>query len=312
MRAFAVSLVVIVVAAGCNLLFPFAPDQACETSVRAQCHFTYACCTATERDTFARSLDTLGFRNEGECVDELLKNGTAECGNALAVQEASQENRFTYDTALAQKCLQPTIDALNQCNTDALSNPAKAAADDPCANLGFADGNFAFGKGKVKADKECFQDFECVDPGSVCEVKVDDNVADGNVVVTSVGLCKAPAKEGEDCSAAGSNGACEPGTFCNQDSVCAKIVLLQNGQDCVDDAQCDSDFCDDVTGGIGGQTCADKLKVGDDCADANDCETGDCFFDQQAATSTCQEPPKLVVDACNGVQADDTKFAAAK
>ena len=296
--------------ASCNAIFPFNSDQACETQVRAACHFAYGCCNATERATFTAGLGVDGFRNEGECVDELLRDGAAECGNALAVTDAVNQNRFTYDAALAQKCLQPTIDALNQCQADKVFQPAAAAvADDPCAGLGFAAGNLAFGKGKVKDGKECFQSFECETAGSVCDVKPDDDVTDGNLTLSDVGTCKAPGKEGDDCSAdTGTNGLCEEGTFCAVDNTCTAIDLKQNGEACAADNECETDFCNDI-GGIGGAVCSDKLGDGEDCLDSNDCTSGLCQLDENGANGVCEAPPKLVVNACNGLQADDTKFA---
>src|SRR5690349_18698763 len=88
-------------AASCNFFLPFNADQACETQVRALCHFAYSCCNATERDVLG-GFGVGGFRSEGECVNELIENGGAECGNALEVQDAISQGRFEYDGALAQ------------------------------------------------------------------------------------------------------------------------------------------------------------------------------------------------------------------
>src|SRR2546423_15706987 len=110
--AFVVSLAA---SSSCNALFPFAPDQVCESEVRASCHFAYACCNATERGTFAGALGVDGFRNESECINFHLNAGDGDCGNSLSVVDAVSEKRFTYDDALAKQCLQPGLDALNQC-----------------------------------------------------------------------------------------------------------------------------------------------------------------------------------------------------
>jgi hypothetical protein len=299
-------LVVMLAAVGlgsCNTFYPWNADQVCETEVHALCHFAYACCNATERVVFATAVD--GFRNEGECVDFLLRDGTAECGNALAVQDAIVENRFSYDANLAQKCLQPTIDALNQCDAVKVVQPDAGAA--ACTGLGFGNGNFAFGKGKVAAGQACFQAFECSDPGSVCEVKPDDD-ADGKVVVTTVGVCKSPGKEGDDCSAdTGTDGLCDAGLFCNADNVCEAIDLKDNGDACVQDAECKTDFCNDIAS-VADATCDDKIDNGEECKDNNDCKENICAVADGDDGLTCQAAPKLVVNACNGIQADDTAF----
>ena len=38
-----VAVSVIALVPSCNLLFSYAPDQICESQVRALCHFAYAC-----------------------------------------------------------------------------------------------------------------------------------------------------------------------------------------------------------------------------------------------------------------------------
>ena len=77
-------------ASSCNLLFPFNTDQVCESRIRAACHFAFSCCNATERlaNVLAR-----GFRNEGDCIEEGLRE-TGSCANADAVVEATQQGRF--------------------------------------------------------------------------------------------------------------------------------------------------------------------------------------------------------------------------
>ncbi len=287
----------------CNFFFPFNADQACESEVRALCHFTYSCCNAAERGAFANGFGVAGFRNEGECVNELLENGTAACGNSLEVQDAINQGRFEYDGALAEKCLKPGIDALSSCDASQVFRPDDLG--DECSGAGFSAGNFAFGTGKVKEGKGCFEAFECADAGSACELNKDDNANDNKDLLTAAGTCKSPGKEGDDCTAdTGTDGLCEPGTFCDGDT-CQKIVLKQNGEGCFLDGECGSDFCNDING-LGGAVCADKLQVGDDCLDDNDCDTANCFDDGTGAT--CQEPAELVVDGCNGIQGDDTKF----
>jgi hypothetical protein len=273
--------------ASCNALFPFAPDQICETQLRAACHFAYACCNSTERGTFASALGVDGFRSESECIDFKLRSGSA-CGNSLAVVDAVNENRFTYDASLAQKCLGPEIGSLNQCEADKVFQPDKL---DPSCSA-FPSGDFAFGTGDVAAKGKCFAGFECAVADSACVVKPDDG-SDGKVVLTDVGFCQSPGNLGDDCAI--TNGLCAAGLFCDVDNKCSKIDLKSNGSTCTTDGECLSDFCNDGT-------CGDKLADGKPCKHAGDCVSNIC------AKQICTPQPTLVVDACNGIQADDTSF----
>src|SRR5712691_2973236 len=38
------------VLSSCNIIFPYQPDQLCETQIRAVCHYAFACCNAAERE----------------------------------------------------------------------------------------------------------------------------------------------------------------------------------------------------------------------------------------------------------------------
>jgi hypothetical protein len=283
-------------ASSCNFFFPFAPDQVCETEIRAICHFVHACCNASERVVFG---GLANFRSEGDCVNELLAE-QGSCGNALAVHEATQQGRFEYDGALAERCQKPRVDALNSCNADAVLG--EALEEDPaCAGLG--SGNFAFGTGKVAEDGRCFNAFECAEPGSVCD-PLEDVEGDGQILITRVGTCRSPAKEGQDCSADGSDGLCEPGTFCDfQTEECTAIDLLNNGEACFADGQCESGFCNDVQVNVQ-PSCDDRLDDGADCLDDNDCDSRICDPNDRV----CLAPEAIVVEACNGLQGDDTQF----
>ena len=291
----------------CNALFPFYPDQACESFIRALCHFQFSCCDANERARFFPGGGLFGgssFKDEQDCVDQQLKNG-GECQNGSEVQEAVSQGRFSYDAALAEKCMKPQLDALNNCDSNNVPEIGGATPKVPDTCTG-VDG-LAFGTGKVKDGKPCFQPFECIDPGSLCVQEPQDPTADPQIV-TAVGKCKSPAKEGGDCSDTGSQGLCEPGTQCNN-GICEKQTLLGNGQDCFVDQQCQSAFCNDLN--IGAQpTCDNKLDLGAACGpgDDADCASGFCKNDPAANTDTCAQPIKTQVDACNGLQGDDTSF----
>jgi hypothetical protein len=275
--------------ANCNFFFAYAPDQICETLIRAQCRFAFGCCTAAERLTLLAGL--AAFRSEDDCINESLQE-RGVCLNERAVHDAANQGRFEYDGALAERCVKPFVDAANACDADFVLGDAAPAAADECAVSGFA-----FGKGKVKAGERCFAAFECADPGSLCEAQPDDP-DDDEVLVTAVGTCRAPAKIGEDCGPDGSNGLCEPGSICDfQDQEC--VALLDNGERCLVDEQCKSDFCDLTRAQ---PVCNDKLDDGDDCLENDDCKSNLC------EQGLCAQPPDVVVEACNGLQDDDTKF----
>jgi hypothetical protein len=291
---------VMALASSCNFFFPFNADQICETRIRALCHFAFSCCNASERAAFANAG---AFRNEGECVNELLEE-QGSCGNALQVQEAVNQGRFEYDGALAEKCEKQLIDAANSCDADAVLGD-KLEEDEECAAFGPVQ-NFAYGKGLVKDGDACFAAFECADEGSVCDPQEAD---EGEILKTAVGSCRAPAKEGEDCSEDGSDGLCEPGTFCDfgGDVVCVAIELKQNGDSCFADGECESGFCNDVQNDVQ-PTCDDRLDDGEECIDSNDCDSFICDFDADANNFICLPPDDVVVEACNGLQGDDTEF----
>ncbi|OGQ09199.1 MAG: hypothetical protein A2138_22185 [Deltaproteobacteria bacterium RBG_16_71_12] len=283
----------------CNALFGYAPDQICETIIRAQCHFAFACCSAAERNAFATGL--AGYRNEGNCVQQLLDD-SGVCGNERVVHESVNQGRFSYDAALAERCLKPAIDAANSCDADALLGGGLSDEATECVNVN----GFAFGVGLVAAGDPCFNSFECVDPGAVCELPQDDP-DDNQVLVTRVGDCRAPANVGGDCSPDGSDGLCEPGSFCNAADVCEQVPPLSaNGTGCNSDNDCASDFCDDVTDPVV-PVCGDRFADGAACNSDNDCLSDICEPDD-AGNDVCQSPPELIVEACNGLQGDDTQF----
>lgn len=287
-------------ATSCNLLFAYAPDQICESQVRAVCHFAYACCDATERTVFANGIDQ--FRNEGECIQELLEEGGGNCANAFIVQEATQQARFTYDTALAEQCTKPGLDALNNCQVGAL-DASQLETPEACEDI---DG-VAFGTGLVKNGDPCFASFECADAGSVCDPPVDPDEDDDIILVTAVGTCRSPAKLDEDCTELdsdeeGSNGLCDPGTFCDGE-VC--VALFAVDEDCFADAQCETEFCN----ALDGNQCNELLDDGDDCLESNDCKSELCAPDpDDEAVFICTAQPTLQVEACNGLQGNDTVF----
>lgn len=291
--------------ANCNLLFAFAPDQICETLIRAQCRFAFNCCDATERLVFAGAAGA--FRNEGECIQELLEEGGGNCLNSFVVQEAVNQNRFTYDTVLAESCIKPGVDALNNCQPGAL-DPNQLVIPEGCEDI---DG-LAFGTGKVADDGACFATFECATAESECIVLDEDDREldeETQILLTAVGKCSPPALEGDDCSEsvtdeAGTDGRCELGTFCEQDGEDFECALLKGvDDDCLADAECETGFCNALDGNV----CAELLEDGDACLENNDCLSELCL-ENDDGDLVCTAQPQIVVEACNGLQANDTAF----
>ena len=300
MRRLVLCATATLLAANCNALFGYAPDQLCETIIRAQCHFAFACCSAAERTDFAGGLAR--FRSEDNCVQTLLEDNGV-CANERVVHESVNQGRFSYDTALAESCLKPAIDAANSCDGGAVLGDD---LPDPPTECEDASG-FAFGTGLVANGDPCFNSFECADEGAICDPPEDDP-ADDETLRTSVGSCRAPAKIGDDCSADGSDGLCEPGSFCNGADVCEEDpALLPNGAGCNNDRDCLSDFCDDITDPAAASVCADKLAAGAACNNNGDCASDVCE-PNDAGNDVCQAPDTIVVQACNGLQGNDTLF----
>jgi len=294
MRRVMLLAAVVAMASNCNFFFAFAPDQLCETIIRAQCHFAFACCNAAERENLLFALAE--FRSEGECIQESLEE-RGVCGNERQVHDAVNQGRFQYDSALAETCVKPAIDAANNCEADVVLGDAAEDPDGACEDVQ----GFAFGVGLVAEGDPCFEAFECADPGSICE-QPEDDPEDDEILVTRVGSCRSPGKDGDDCTEDGTDGLCEEGTFCNGDE-CEAIVLGDNGDDCFADAQCESEFCNDLDFGVA-PTCDDPLDDGEDCFDNNDCASEFCDFTE----GVCAQPADVVVEACNGIQGDDTTF----
>lgn len=304
-RIFLLAATCAVLLANCNLFFAFAPDQVCETLIRAQCKFAFNCCDATERLVFAGGAGA--FRNEGECIQELLEEGGGNCLNSFVVQEAVNQKRFEYDTVQAEACIKPLVDALNNCEAGALDGN-QVVVDEACEDV---DG-LAFGTGKVADEGRCFATFECATPESACVVfdeadrELDEET---QVLVTVVGKCLPPALAGEDCSEsitdeAGSDGRCEVGTFCEQDGEdfeCAPLLAVDD--DCVADVECETEFCNTLDNNV----CAELLEDGDGCVLGTDCLSELCALNDDNEL-VCTAQPVFVVEACNGLQGDDTAF----
>ncbi len=215
----------------CVSLFPYAPDNLCETRIRALCHFEFQCCNANERSSFGGF-----FKDEGTCVDEQLRDPSA-CEAGYAVKESVDEGRFVYDAELAKTCNSQLLDALNSCDAETVFDPNAIDEDKDCKAIA---GEGAYGEGTVKERDACFAAYECADKGSICKI----DLGDGDPVIrTAVGECVSPRAQGQSCDQP--DDFCEPDTFCDGQNCKAvpSTALLNNGDDCFDDSQCKSNFC---------------------------------------------------------------------
>ncbi len=306
----------------CNLLCPYLPDQLFETQVRAECHFYFACCTAGEADIArAAGLGNLAnFRDEGHCVQERLEEGNAFNEIARLIQQGEAAGRLRYDYGIAERCNKDLIDAMNSCDADKVLGDglADVEVDEEC--VGFP------GEGLVKDGGNCYIDFECEIPGSKClspnvllgiddlcandgdcgnnEVCTDNVCVDKDTIVLhDEKVCIRPIKKGEDCTLDPDFPAlapfCEPGTIALIDGAdCTCEDPRKENDDCNASAECETGlFCDAGT--------CEKLKgQGDECNASAECERR-LLCDTSLDTPTCQPPPAIDVQICDGIQGTD-------
>lgn len=283
---------VLALGASCNLLSPLSPDQLGETRIRAICHLAFGCCTPIERQLFANA----PFKDEGACVAESLED--AGLGFLLAIdaeaKDAVDRGAAEIDSEAAERCTQPQLDAVNQCEIDKLVDANGdfdlnrlvflTDADDPeCVAL--AARNYT--RGLVDDGDDCLSDFDCKDFGA-CVLDPDD--VD---VLTTKGTCKALVGEGDDCSDAG----CLPGLVCTAGAganpECQQIDLKPEGEACFGDGECNSNNCADV---IVDGTC---FGDGTPCVADEQCVPGDFCAGQ--STSECAAAADKTLEICDGL-----------
>jgi hypothetical protein len=252
---------------GCfNFLFPTAPDQFVETVLRAQCQFQFRCCTPSERNNSSR--------DEATCVENALESGGASIIGDRA-KSAVDRGAATYDNELADRCVRTITDAANACEPDAFFN-----GNDPECSNGFARG---FTVGTVDDGDDCVDSFDCADEGD-CIVEEDPTV------VTVAGECRGRAGEGESCA----EKACQAGLACDfsgDDPECKKVELLDDGEECFVNEECDSRSC--VQSEV--RTCFD---TGEPCDEDSDCDEDNfdfCDFDVRAVCG-----PPADIEICDG------------
>lgn len=326
----------------CNLMCPYNADQVFETQVRAECHFYFACCTVGEHDVLealplgAGFADMARFRDEGNCVQERLEEGSEANELFRAIVQAEQAGRFQYDVAKSQVCAEGRIAALNNCDADFLlgdKGPLETSEEctiDPEAAGG--DGTAGIqGKGTVKSDGGCFFDFECALENSRClprtvldslddfdSCAVDDDCRNGEfcdeglcvleleeVVIADDKICIPPFLEGDDCSPDDNFPAlpsfCEAGARCmpNKDGNLSCELPLRAGDQCFGGtADCERGlFCDNSTSPA---ECTELKGQGDDCNSSDECELG-LFCDLSRNEPSCEAALPVDVQICTGI-----------
>ncbi|MDP2344035.1 MAG: hypothetical protein Q8O67_23965 [Deltaproteobacteria bacterium] len=285
MKRLASLFVVAVVGAGCfNLFFPFAPDQLFESDVRSRCAFAFRCCLAAERGSTGLS----GFRNEDECIEELLETGGQLSFLGQRAKAVIDAGKGTHDAALADECLKPLFDARNACDAETVLAPTPESTE---CQVGASR---AFVVGNVDDGDECIDDLECADEGR-CQPDPDLEPDPDEVTVTVAGLCVAAASEGEACD----ERSCKAGLDCDSNDAgeleCTKPVLLEDGADCFVGSQCESGSCV-AEGGVG--FCDFD---GSDCTSDAQCTLDqDDFCDFDNGNTVCGPPADVVVEICDG------------
>jgi hypothetical protein len=279
LRIALIALLVPVSTSSCWLFAPTGLDGFVEAFLRAECNFAFNCCTPPERAQFFSS----NFRDEGTCVSEGLEEGDA--GNIVVARAKAviAAGKGEFDQARADECLKPLLDQRNNCDAEAVL--LGAGADARCA----AEQNRGFVVGNVDDGDDCNDDIECADFG-FCDRS--DNEDD---VVTTAGECRASVEEGGDCS---ENPFCFPGLACvpNDDFTeftCEEQELLDNGDECNVNAQCESNFCEESERFL----CSSNDAPCTPETALDDCPIGDfCFED---FSSVCADSD-VSVEVCDG------------
>ncbi len=267
----------------CWLFAPTGLDGFVEAFIRADCKFAFNCCLAPERAQFFPR----AFRDEGTCVQESLEEGS---GSNVVVDRAKAviaAGKGEFDQVRADACLKPLLEARNSCDSQTVLGGG-GGLDARCAGeqaRGFVVGN-------VDDGDDCDDDIECANFG-FCDRS--DNEDD---VVTTAGECKEAVDEGGDCS---ENPNCFPGLACTPNAdftefTCEQPVLLDDGEDCGADSQCESNFCDE-------QSVFQCFFDGEPCTEATeavDCDVVNGDSCEEDFAEVCAAAGDLSVEVCDG------------
>jgi hypothetical protein len=290
-----VLVALVVTGSSCGLFFPFGLDALADTRIGAICRFAYNCCTPAERAVF---LNSPPFKDEGACRAEAAEDRNFGGGfytQDLIAKDAVARGAAEYDGEAAERCSRAQLEAMNACDPEAVFNSAGqidfvkfSFLVDPTDAECFALAQRSFARGLVDDGDECFSDIDCADFG-VCVPE------EGNEdTLTTAGECLKPHEDGDECIDAR---PCAPGLLCQQPEgggtpVCSEPVLKDDGEDCFQNAECESGLCEQNESGtcfIGQTPCVDDT----DCVDAGDF----CNID---FNSVCAPAPDVTLDMCNG------------
>lgn len=303
--------VTLAVLPGCYLFCPYNADQFVETTIRAECHFWFACCTAGEHQNpaaAARFGDLSRFKDEGTCIQERLEEGSEANELIRGITQAEQAGRFKFDVAVWQACQQPLIDALNSCNADFVLGDARPLdVPEQCQDV-------PPGTGLVPDGGDCYFGYECAAKGSDCldpavfdKVDPEDEPDEPDeILVTQPKICIEPIAEGNSCEQDEDRpflpSTCEPGTICffqdDGDQVCE--APHDDGDDCNSSGDClPGLFCN-----FDGE-CEPFAGEGDDCSE-DECDIGlFCDISDPDEDPECTANLPINVEICNGVNGTD-------
>ncbi len=201
-----------VVVCGCNNSV-----STCEQLVKLDCERAFRCCEDNEVHRFGAFAYV---SSAGDCQDAY---GDV-CKAIAGADESVANGRATFDEEQANICIEQATKNRDNCTLDVANG---------CDTLIFIDGT-------VKAGDTCADAAECQD-GGACEVALDATGLPKDVDVdtgTVVGACVGVPGEGEQCQ-----GTCQSGLSCDFiDGTCKR--LRNDGDDCVVDRDCLSNFCD--------------------------------------------------------------------
>ncbi|HEY4220145.1 MAG TPA: hypothetical protein VGO62_02360, partial [Myxococcota bacterium] len=122
-RLFALASVSLAMAS-CYVFEPTSLDGFAEASIRAQCHFAFACCTPAERASVEGGSES---RDEGTCVDESLRQGSEVNAVVARAKAVVSANKGTFDQKRADECEKGVLDAENNCDAQAVLAPGRIA-----------------------------------------------------------------------------------------------------------------------------------------------------------------------------------------
>lgn len=179
---------------------------------------------------------------------------------------------------------------LLQCDPETDSCLAACTLDSDCDALGdyhcddgACEPDLLNGEQFCEADTECLSGYcdvissICCDSGTCCMADGDC----GSFACSDTYSCI------EDC--AGDSGLCSDGYYCDG-SIC--LPKAPNGSTCIESADCQSGYCDTVSG-----VCCDG---GDCCGDATECDDGnDCTIDLCSAGFQCYTANEANGESCS-------------